>query len=531
MTNLHRALILGSSVLALAACGPEEIASPGTGGDIIINNPGGGGTPTPGAPAPTPGTTVTAASSCPSFAATGGLIQGSVENVPNGTVLVCTLPATVDASATLIDTPDNAKVVYELAGRTDVGTDGGPSGASDVVTLTIEPGVVVFASAGNAFLVVNRGNSINAAGTTANPIVFTSDENLRGSTNDNTDRQWGGVILLGRAPIADCEDDGATGGTAACEAQIEGTPLAALYGGATANDDSGTMRNVQIRFSGFPLAPDNELQSLTTGGIGSGTTLENIMSFNSSDDGAEFFGGVVNMRNFIAVGAGDDSIDLDSGVQFNLQNTIVVQRTSTGNSILEIDSSGGADDLPRTDVRISNGTFVAQSSASDDAAFRFRSGGADIALANIVMDAQNYNQPCIDIEGDAVLQTSGPEEMGIPFFASVYLDCGSAGIYNADRAAAAEAAFNATSNNTFNSATPSDDDFDVNLQMVYVNDSTLNGLTAFDPGQFNSNGFTFQNLGYVGAANGTTTWFQGWSCDSGWADFNGSGNCADSPVG
>jgi hypothetical protein len=60
-------LLVGCSALALAGCGPSDIASPGSGGNITINNPA--PTPTP-TPTPTGPATVTAASSCPTITAT-----------------------------------------------------------------------------------------------------------------------------------------------------------------------------------------------------------------------------------------------------------------------------------------------------------------------------------------------------------------------------------------------------------------------------------------------------------------------------
>ena len=117
MTKFHRSLILCSSVLALSACGADEIASPGSGGDIIINNPA--PTPTP-TPAPTGGAgSVTAAASCPTIA--DGLADSGVLNVPGGTVRVCTLPARINSSSTL---PYVSGVAYRMNGRVDVGTDG-----------------------------------------------------------------------------------------------------------------------------------------------------------------------------------------------------------------------------------------------------------------------------------------------------------------------------------------------------------------------------------------------------------------------
>src|SRR3546814_7529848 len=105
------------------------------------------------------------------------------------------------------------------------------------------PGVTIFASTGTAFLAVNRGNKIDAVGTPTQPIVFTGRGNVVGSATDNTSQLWGGVVLLGRAPITDCDAAGAVPGTNDCERDTEGASNA-LYGGEIEDDDSGRMSYV-----------------------------------------------------------------------------------------------------------------------------------------------------------------------------------------------------------------------------------------------------------------------------------------------
>jgi len=255
---------------------------------------------------------VTPAGGCPTIADPQGLTDSGTITGPTGTYRVCTLPARVNVSSTL---PRVAGLLYRLGGRVDVGTDQGASSTNNVVTLSIEPGVIVFGGTGVSWLHVNRGNRINAVGTAALPIIFTSRDNVLGLNTDSSSGQWGGVVLSGRAPVTDCAAPAATPGTAACERQVEGAVDPALYGGANPADNSGRMSFVQIRFSGFVLSGNSELQALTTGGTGTGTVLNNIQVFNSSDDGAEFFGGRVNMKYYISVGAEDDSIDTEVGLK------------------------------------------------------------------------------------------------------------------------------------------------------------------------------------------------------------------------
>ena len=525
MNHVFRSLIIGSSALALAACGADGISSPGTGGNITINNPP-APAPTP-TPTPTPTSTlVTPAGSCPTVSNPVQLANEGTISGPTGTYRVCALPARITASTTL---PYIAGLLYRLAGRTDVGTDGGPApdasdGATDTnVTLTIGAGAIVYAS-GNAWLNVNRGNRINATGTAARPIVFTSQDNVVGFNTINSAGQWGGVVLSGRAPITDCAASGATPGTVACERQVEGAADPALFGGATANDNSGTMSFVQIRYSGFVLSGNNELQSLTTGGVGSGTTLNNIMSYNSSDDGVEFFGGLVNVRNLIVIGAEDDGLDTDTGVKSNMQNVIVVQRPAVGDTIIEADTSLGTtlnNSVPRQNTQISNATFIANSGVRDQA-IRIR-GGTDYAIVNsILVDAGAPATPCLRIDDAETIQTAGPDELGAPRFNSFVLDC-STDFRNGTNVTAAQtqAIFDAGTNNNAN--------FSDTLTMTFVNGANENAVAVFNPTTLSSFFTVPTNIGAVYPGN--NTWVNGWTCNSATVTFDSAvSSCLSLPV-
>ncbi|MBA3836897.1 MAG: hypothetical protein C0499_04465, partial [Zymomonas sp.] len=291
---------------------------------------------------------------------------------PTGTYRVCTLPARIIAPtapngtipSVTVTLPRLAGVLYQMNGRVDVGNDQGATttGTTNVV-LAIEPGVILFAGTGTSWLAVNRGNSIQAVGTPTQPIIFTSRDNIQGLNTETSTGQWGGVVLLGRAQTTDCSASAATPGTTACERQTEGAIDPAVYGGANNTESSGRISFVQIRYSGFVLSGNSELQSLTTSSIGSGTVLNNIMSYNSSDDGAEFFGGRVNMRFFISVGAEDDNLDTDTGVKANFQYVLIAQRAGTESrgtdAIIEADSDNAVDgNLPRQNTIVSNFTFL-----------------------------------------------------------------------------------------------------------------------------------------------------------------------------
>ncbi|MCB2089520.1 MAG: hypothetical protein R3E18_11450 [Sphingomonadaceae bacterium] len=525
MKTLHRSLVIGCSMLALAGCGGDEIVSPGTGGNITINN----STSTP-APTPTPtptSTLVTPANGCPTISDPQGLTDEGTITGPTGEYRICTLPARFNTSSTL---PQISGLLYRMAGRVDVGTDGGPTpdasdGFSDTdVTLTIEPGVIIYAS-GSSFLMVNRGNQINAVGTAAKPIIFTSRDNVLGLNNDSSSGQWGGVVLGGRAPVTDCSAPGATPGTINCERQVEGAAQPALFGGATNNDSSGRMEYVQIRYSGFVLSGDNELQSLTTGGTGTGTVLNHIMSYNSSDDGVEFFGGFVNVKHLIVVGAEDDGLDTDTGVKANMQYVVVIQRPGAGDTIIEADSSNAAiDNTPRQNTQISNATFVHQNPAASQA-IRIR-GGADYTLTNTVVSAPNST--CLRIDDAETLRAAnaGLDDVGPVVFQSVVLACndpfrsGSNGVSEQN----VTDAFNAGTNN--NSA------YTATLTNLFINGANEDALTAFNASTLiTSPSSFFDNAGFVGAVRSSDTWQQGWTCDSSTVAFgSNTGSCASLPV-
>lgn len=405
MKNIQRTLVLGCSLVALAGCGADEIVSPGTSGDIIINNPS--PTPTPTPPSTGDGN-VTPASGCPTINSAGGLTDlGTIEG-PTGEYRVCDLPETFNANDTLRQIDG---LLYQISGRVNVGTDQGFNSTGTDVTLTINPGVILFAEA-ESFFVVNRGNEIQADGEEDNPIVWTSRDNVQGLADDNSEAQWGGVVLLGRAPVSDCTDqvfntDANPNANPQCEQQLEGTTVATPFGGTDPNDSSGSFTYNQIRYSGFELQQANELQSLTTGGIGSGTTINHVFSFNSSDDGLEFFGGQFNASEIAVVGASDDSLDVDSGAQVNLQNVVVIQRSNTGDSLIELDSP---DDLgegtpanarPRTILQVNNAVFVQRSSGSGQA-IRAR-GSAALGLTNTIIDLDTDDDVCIRIDEQGTL--------------------------------------------------------------------------------------------------------------------------------
>jgi len=234
---------------------------------------------------------------------------------------------------------------------------GGRIAVLDGATLTIEPGVVVKAQAGTGTnataLIVARGGKIMAEGSASQPIIFTTliDEVEPGDVaspnlEPNLNGLWGGVIILGNAPIS----------ADAASMQIEGIPASdqnGLYGGDDATDNSGIFKYVSIRHGGANIGEGNEINGLTLGGVGSGTVIENIEIVSNQDDGIEWFGGTVSLKNVVVWNTGDDAIDTDQAWGGTLDNFVII---NPGDECFELDGSEGSAVATHT---IKNGTVFA----------------------------------------------------------------------------------------------------------------------------------------------------------------------------
>lgn len=199
-------------------------------------------------------------------------------------------------------------------------------------SITIPAGTVIkgdFETKGT--LIIKRGAQIFASGTADCPIVFTS-EKPAGQRNAG---DWGGIIILGRAAI-----NTATGVDSA-EIEGFGAGLGPVYGGQPVvnNDNSGVFRYVRLEFPGVNLTgvSGNEINGLTMGGVGSGTTIEYVQVSYSGDDSFEWFGGRVNPKYLIAYKGLDDDWDCDNGFQGKIQYGLSVR----DKDIADVSSSNG----------------------------------------------------------------------------------------------------------------------------------------------------------------------------------------------
>ncbi|MEO5977163.1 MAG: cell shape-determining protein MreB [Chryseolinea sp.] len=218
--------------------------------------------------------------------------------------------------------------------------------------LTIEPGTIIFGDkVTKGALIINRGAKIHAVGTAALPIVFTSSA----PKTFRNYGDWGGVVLLGKAQNNQSENQTIEGvtGTAGDDGK---------YGGSVNDDNSGEMQYVRIEFAGIALSTDNELNGLTFGSVGSGTTIDHIQVSYSGDDSYEWFGGTVNATYLIAYKGWDDDFDTDFGYRGNVQYGVshrdpnIADKSGSNGFESDNDGAGNAASVksPLTNPKFSN---------------------------------------------------------------------------------------------------------------------------------------------------------------------------------
>lgn len=232
------------------------------------------------------------------------------------------------------------------------------------IILTIEPGVVVRATTGSdVYVAVQQGGMIMAEGTSSNPIVFTSNS----ATPNPGD--WGGLIVLGRAPI-----NSVVGGDATSTSEIGGLP----YGGSIVNDNSGIIRYVRIEYSGGAADAASENNGFSFYGVGNGTTIDYIQAFEGADDGVEFFGGTVNASHISVVGAQDDSVDWTEGFTGTLTDVYIEHRQSHDKGIegdgFNTDIGNNSNPVFWSAPTINNITINGLGSSNGNEAIRLRAG-------------------------------------------------------------------------------------------------------------------------------------------------------------
>lgn len=203
-------------------------------------------------------------------------------------------------------------------------------------------------------LIIERNSKIFACGTAAEPIVFTSGK----AAGSRKPGDWGGIVILGNAPTNRTTTPIIEGG------------INAEYGGSVATDNSGSLCYVRIEYAGIAADPNSEINGLTLGGVGSGTSINYVQVSYGNDDAYEFFGGTVNAKYLIAFATADDDYDFDFGyngrLQFGvaLRDPLFVDAGDAGNGVECDNDATGSNATPYTKPSISNFTWVGPNNAA-----------------------------------------------------------------------------------------------------------------------------------------------------------------------
>jgi hypothetical protein len=216
----------------------------------------------------------------------------------NAVVFNCTAPGMPESNATLAGSIFSNRT-FSGAPGSNVHAVNGTVYVNPGVVLTFQPGAIVKGVKGAvtpSALVFRRGSKINAAGTPANPIIFTSDQ-PHGSRGIG---DWGGIWLNGNAP-ANCPP-----GTCLAEG-----PTGVEFGGDDPNDSSGVIQYARIEFASGQFYPEPS-PAFVLNGVGRGTVIDHVQVNHTFDDGFALFGGTVNLKHVVASSIGDDAFDWTS---------------------------------------------------------------------------------------------------------------------------------------------------------------------------------------------------------------------------
>ncbi len=255
----------------------------------------------------------------------------------------------------------DASIIYTITGPVIVENGG---------DLVIPAGTIIKAKKGfNYYILVLQGGKIHVNGTAENPVTMTADI-------DNAEPgHWGGLIINGRAPLS--------GGT------IGSTEISSAfqYGGTDVHDNSGKITYLILSYTGARSSADVEHNGLTLNGVGEGTVIENLYIPYGSDDGVEFFGGTVNVKNLLVVNSDDDMFDFTQGYAGTLENAYGIWEV--GYSSTESDPRG-----MEVDGNL-DGNFPTQPGQSN---FTVKNVTFDLRLANATdSDVSNVTNKMQDV--------------------------------------------------------------------------------------------------------------------------------------
>ena len=252
----------------------------------------------------------------------------------------------------------------------------GPMIMVDGTTLTIPAGMTIkaLAAGSDVYVAISQGAKIIANGTSSDPIIFTSNSSAPQAGD------WGGLILLGKAPI-----NSVTGGTETATSEIGGL----AYGGDQPSDNSGSLAYVRVQYSVGKADGQSENNGFSFYGVGNGTTINYVQMYEGLDDGFEFFGGTVNVSYLSVINAQDDSIDWTEGYSGVITNAYVKHGSSHDKGIeadgYNTDIGNNSSLVFFSNPTIENLTIVGLGSGTGNEAIRLRAG-TSVKFINVSLE-------------------------------------------------------------------------------------------------------------------------------------------------
>jgi hypothetical protein len=394
LTRTLLALALASTTAQLTACGDDDGGGEPTPGPDASTTPLDSSTPgidsgigndastadSGSTPTPTPVGELAACPSDPHIAANN-----------DQKVCVISAPASNPLKTNLSLSPVKGFKGYVLSGVVYVGEDVGgeatPTAGKAAVTLTITAGTKLAGLDDKSGLATNRGSKLDAQGTKAAPITFTSINDLLPSGTPASPTDWGGIVLMGRAtqnkpgnPVTELD----TG----------------LYGGPDDADSCGTLKYVRVLYTGSRSSMEKEFNGVTFYACGSQTSADYLQIHGGSDDGVEFFGGLPNIKHLVISGQGDDSVDWTDGFRGKLQYVVAKQVPNFGDNGIEADNQQANEvAAPISGPTISNVTFLGQPSANgaDGPNGIFLRRGTKAFLSSFLVTG--FKKSCVNVDG------------------------------------------------------------------------------------------------------------------------------------
>ena len=340
---------------------------------------------------------------CASYAIGADTIGGTFDgtNCVYGSDFVsASNPLTVDVMIPLI----NGVHIFQdsLIVGLDVSTNAPEGGTGP--TLTIEAGNKLAFISPAKYISISRGSTLIAQGTAALPITLTSfTDAVTGSAGPEDVSLWGGLVINGNGETNECATQ------TVCNVASEGIP--ATYGGFDNTESSGILEYVIVKHTGFEVAPGNELNGITFNAVGSGTSVNYLETYSTFDDGIEFFGGAVDINNYVGMYSRDDTIDFSDGYVGNITNALVIHQAMDGNRCIEGNNVGSGDTTvePRSNPVISNLTCITSGwdgGTHGDAEGPIFREGSQFSLLNSVITSATAasSNECLELDSSDAAQ-------------------------------------------------------------------------------------------------------------------------------